>query len=55
MSLSTFLLGLFVFLQSSVLLGWFSVDSKLLGFVGLAFVAVLVIEALRGPVTLWKR
>jgi hypothetical protein len=46
MSLSTFILALFVFLQSAVLLGWFSVDSKLIGFVGIAFVVVLVLESL---------
>jgi hypothetical protein len=45
-NLSTFILGLFVFLQSAVLLGWFAVDNKLLGFVGMAFVVVLVFEVL---------
>lgn len=45
MFLSTFLLGLFVFLQSAVYLTWFTVDPKLLGFVGMGFVAVLVLEA----------
>jgi hypothetical protein len=44
MGLSTFLLGLFVFLQSGDKLGWFSADGKLLGYVGLAFVLVLVLE-----------
>lgn len=46
MFLSIFLLGLFVFLQSAVLLKWFVVDDKLLGFVGIAFVVVLILEAL---------
>lgn len=54
MSLSMFILGLYVFLQSSVLLDWFKVDPKLQGFVGMAFVVVLIIEALWRPVTLWK-
>lgn len=44
MSLSLFVLGLFVFLQSAVYLAWFSVDPKFLGFVGMAFVVILVIE-----------
>lgn len=55
MSLSTFILGLFIFLQSAVYLAWFKVDPKLLGFVGIAFVIVLIIEALWKPVTLWKQ
>lgn len=54
MSLSNFILGLFVFLESSVDLGWFAVDTKLIGVVGIAFVIVLVWEALRGPVVLVK-
>lgn len=54
MSLSTFILGLYVFLQSAVYLTWFNVDPKLLGFVGIAFVVVLIVEALWHPVTLWK-
>jgi uncharacterized membrane-anchored protein len=49
MSISSFVLGLFVFLQSSALLGWFSVDNKLVGAVGIVFVAILVLEAIRGP------
>lgn len=48
MSLSLFVLGLYVFLQSAVYLAWFSVDPKFLGFVGMAFVAVLIIEVLFG-------
>lgn len=46
MSLSTFVLALFVFLQSAVLLGWFAVDAKLIGFVGIAFVVIAVLEGL---------
>lgn len=48
MTLSSFLLALYIFLQSVVSLGWFSVDSKLVGFVGIAFVTVFVIEVLLG-------
>ncbi len=55
MSLSIFILGLYVFLQSAVYLSWFSVDAKLLGFVGIAFVVVLIIEALWRPITLLKK
>lgn len=55
MSLSTFLLGLYVFLQSAVYLAWFVVDSKLLGLVGMAFVIVLIIEALWHPIILTRR
>jgi hypothetical protein len=44
--MAMFILGLYVFLQSVVYLGWFSVDSKLIGFVGIAFVVVLILEAL---------
>lgn len=46
MSLSIFILGLYVFLQSAVYLTWFAVDPKLLGFVGITFVIVLIIETL---------
>lgn len=46
MALSSFILALYIFLQSVVYLGWFSVDSKLIGFVGIAFVVVLILEAL---------
>lgn len=55
MSLSTFILGLYVFLQSAVYLSWFDVDAKLLGFVGIAFVVVLIIEALWHPIVLGKQ
>ena len=52
MNLSTFILALFVFLQSAVYLAWFSVDPKLLGFVGIAFVVVLIIEVLWRPLVI---
>lgn len=55
MNLNLFILGLYVFLQSAVYLTWFAVDPKLLGFVGMAFVVVLIIEALWRPIALWKR
>lgn len=59
MRLSLFILGLFVFLQSGVYLAWFTVDAKLLGIVGMAFVVVLIIETLlevRGRnYTIWKK
>lgn len=48
MYLSTFILVLYVFLQSSVYLAWFAVDNKLLGFVGMAFVIVFLVEVLLG-------
>jgi hypothetical protein len=46
MSLSLFVLALYVFLQSSPAFGWFSVDPKFTAFVGLLFVAVVVLEAI---------
>ena len=46
MSLSLFILALFVFLQSAPLLGWFTVDPKLIGIVGVVFVIVVIIEAI---------
>lgn len=46
MSLSLFVLALYIFLQSAGSLGWFLVDPKFLGFVGIAFVVIVVIEAL---------
>lgn len=55
MNLSLFILGLYVFLQSAVYLAWFAVDPKLLGFIGIAFVVVLILEALWHPITVWKR
>lgn len=59
MSLSYFLLALYIFLQSSVYLAWFTVDPKLLGFVGMAFVVVVLIEVLLAannrPLLFWKK
>lgn len=55
MSLSEFLLALFIFLQGSNLLGWFTVDPKFIGAVGVTFVVVLVLEVLWHPITLFKR
>lgn len=55
MRLSDFLLGLFVFLFSANLLTWFTVDSKLLGYVGIAFVVVLIIEAVWRPIVLLNK
>lgn len=52
-TLSTFVLGLLVFLQSSVLLEWFTFEARFIGWVGVVFVAVLVFEAIRGPI--WVR
>lgn len=47
MSLSTILLALWVFLTATVQqLGWFTLDSKIIGWVGVAFVVVLVLEVL---------
>lgn len=51
-SLSGFILVVFVFLQSADYLKWFSVDPKLLGFVGIAFVVVFILEALWRPIVL---
>ncbi len=49
MNLSTFVLALWVFLVStSVQLAWFTVDVRLIGFVGLAFVVIALLETLRG-------
>jgi len=48
MRLSLFILGLFVFLQAGVLLTWFTVDPKLEGIVGMAFVIVLIVEVVLG-------
>lgn len=55
MSLSQFVLILFVFLQSAVYLAWFAVDPKLLGLIGMAFVVIALLEAFWQPITLYKR
>lgn len=46
MSLSLFVLALWVFLNSYVSLGWGTVDAKLIGWVGILFVLVVIVEAL---------
>lgn len=48
MPLSLFVLALYVLLQSAPAFGWFTVDPKLTAFVGLAFVAAVVIETILG-------
>jgi hypothetical protein len=45
MSLSLFVLALWVFLQSAATYNWFSVDAKLIAFVGIVFVVIVVVEA----------
>lgn len=50
MPFSLFVLALYIFLQSAPTYDWFTVDPKLLAFVGLVFVAVVVIDAV-----LWAR
>lgn len=59
MSLSLFVLALYVFLQSAVYLAWFTVDAKLLGYVGMLFVIIVVVEALFAysgkPLLRWHR
>ncbi len=57
MSLSTFILALYIFLESAVKLAWFSVDPKLTGLVGIVFVIVVILEAtiLRGTTWPWTR
>lgn len=46
MSFSLFVLALYVFLQSAPAFGWFTVDPKFTAFVGIAFVIVVVLEAI---------
>lgn len=59
MSLSLFVLGLYVFLQSAVYLAWFTVDPKLIGFIGMAFVVILILETILvvngRPLRIFKR
>lgn len=45
MPVSIFVLALWVFLQSAPAFGWFTVDPKLVGFVGIVFVVAVLIEA----------
>jgi len=52
MSLSRVLLVLWVFFVSTVTyLAWWTVDERLIGFVGLVFVGVAVLESFR-PISL---
>lgn len=46
MPLSLFVLALYVFLQSVPVFGWFTVDPKFTAFIGLVFVAAVVLDAL---------
>lgn len=55
MLLSTFVLCLFVLLQSFVYLSFVAVDPKLLGVVGLAFVVIAIIENLLGRSLIARR
>lgn len=63
MSLSIFILTLWVFLQSAAERGWFTVDPRLISLIGLAFVAAVLLETFfivfRGrpllPVRAWPR
>lgn len=48
MPISLFVLALWVFLQSATVYNWFSVDTKLVAFIGIVFVVVVVVEALLG-------
>jgi NADH:ubiquinone oxidoreductase subunit 3 (subunit A) len=52
MPLSYFVLMLWVFLTSTVQLGWWTVDNRLLGFIGLAAVVIFVLESL--SVVTWR-
>lgn len=46
MNLSTIFLVLFVFFLATVdKLAWFSVDAKLIGYIGVGYVVVRIIEA----------
>jgi hypothetical protein len=44
--LSSFILALWVLLVSFMQLGWFEIDVRFAGFVGVAFVVVFVLENL---------
>lgn len=45
MPVSIFVLALWVFLQSAAAYQWFSVDAKLVAFVGFVFVIAVIVEA----------
>ncbi len=53
MPLSYFVLMLWVFLVSTVQLGWWAVDGRLIGFIGVAAVIIFVLEQV--SVIRWKR
>jgi hypothetical protein len=54
MSLSFFVLTLYVLLESVTALGWFQIDPRFIGAVGIAFVVIVIFEAVRGRVwTTW--
>jgi hypothetical protein len=48
MNLSHFVLALYVLLESFVYLKFVSVDPKLIGVIGVAFVVILIIETVYG-------
>jgi hypothetical protein len=58
MYLSLFILALWVLLDSFNRLAWFAIDNRLIGFVGIAFVVAVIIEAyglFRGrPLLNWR-
>lgn len=58
MALSLFVLALWVFLQSAATYAWFTVDPKLVAFVGIVFVIAVIVEAIylgRGGRFPWHR
>lgn len=55
MQLSYFVLMLWVFLTTTVQMGWWAVDSKLIGFVGLAAVVIFVLESLGVVAWSWRK
>lgn len=55
MPLSTFVLALWVFLQSAAVYNWFEVDPKLVAFVGMFFVLLVVVEAVWGTSPHWPK
>jgi hypothetical protein len=44
--LSQFILALWVFLVSATQLGWFNIDGRFIGLVGIAYVVIFVLECL---------
>lgn len=45
MPISIFVLALWVFLQSAATYAWFTVDPKLVAFIGIVFVVLVLVEA----------